>query len=101
MDYKDKEEQQGHGGKKKLTREDFKNDVADAVKKGLKKAPAKKARRGGKKGMYDSMSVAELRKLLTDKRKALLTKAGFPDGTLPRSKAAMIALCKKFKRKRW
>ena len=100
MDYKDKEEETS-GKKKKLTREDFKNDVADAVKKGLKKPPPKPKSKRGKKGMYVSMSVAELRKLLTDKRKALLTKAGFPDGSMPRSKAAMIALCKKFKRKRW
>ena len=96
MEYKDADHDKKEH-KKKMTREDFKNDVAAAVKKGLEK-PKKKR---GKKGMYDNMSVAELRKLLTDKKKALLTKAGFPNGTLPRSKADMIALCKRFKRKRW
>ena len=35
------------------------------------------------------------------KKKNLLTKSGFPNGALPRSKAAMISLCKALKRKRW
>ena len=91
-------------GKKKLTREDFKKDVAEAVKKGLEKPKKKRAARAskyGKKGSYDSMSVAELRKFLNEKKNNLLTKSGFPGGSLPRSKVAMIALCKQLKRKRW
>ena len=90
--------------KKKLTREDFKKDVEDAVKKGMqkpKKKRAARARKYGKKGSYDNMSVAELRKLLNEKKKNLLVKSGFPNGTLPKSKVAMIALCKQLKRKRW
>lgn len=94
-------------GKGKLTREDFKKDVADAVKQGMKKPPKPKKKRAaraskyGKKGSYENMSVAELRKLLNEKKKNLLIKSGFPNGTLPKSKVAMIALCKQFKRKRW
>ena len=83
--------------KKKLTREDFKKDVTDAVKKAI----PKKAKAATKKGAYANMSVAELRKFLNDKKHRLLVKSGFPDGKLPRSKVAMIALCKKLKRKRW
>ena len=86
---------------KKLTREDFKKDVEDAVKKATsapKKGTAKTAK---KKGAYANMSVSELRKFLNEKKNRLLVKSGFPDGKLPRSKVAMIALCKKLKRKRW
>ena len=92
------------GGKKgKFTREDFKKDVADAVKSGMKKPKKKRAAKASKYGGkgYDNMSVAELRKFLNDKKKSLLIKSGFPNGTLPRSKAEMITLCKKLKRKRW
>ena len=53
------------------------------------------------KGNYAAMSVKELRTLLNGKKKALLIKSGFPDGLVPRSKVAMISLCKKLKRKRW
>ena len=93
-------------GKRKLTREDFKKDVTDAVKKGMEKPKPKKKRAAratkyGKKGSYDNMTVADLRKLLNEKKKNLLVKSGFPNGTLPKSKVAMIALCKKLKRKRW
>jgi len=89
--------------KKKLTREDFKKDVSDAVKEGMKKPKKKRAAKASKYGGkgYDNMSVAELRKLLNDKKRNLLIKSGFPNGALPRSKAAMIALCKALKRKRW
>ena len=89
--------------KGKLTREDFKKDVADAVKQGMKKPKAKRAAKASKykKGGYENMSVAELRRLLNEKKKNLLTKSGFPNGTLPKRKAAMIDLCKALKRKRW
>jgi len=88
--------------KKKLTREDFKQDVAEAVKRGLQKPKRVRAKKANKyAGGYDGMSVAQLRKFLNDKKRNLLTKSGFPDGKLPRSKAAMITLCKKLKRKRW
>jgi len=87
---------------KKSGREEFKKDVAEAVARGVKaKAPKAKARKKYAKGEYSGMSVAELRKLLNQKKHNLLKKAGFPDGKLPRSKVGMIALCKKLKRKRW
>jgi len=94
------------GDKKKgLTREDFKKDLTEAVKEGMKKPKKHKkksrAKKYGKKDSYDKMSVAELRKLLNQKKKNLLIKSGFPNGALPRSKVDMIALCKKMKRKRW
>jgi len=118
MDYKQKQETDdaphhhvsAKRRKKKLTREDFKQDVAEAVKKGIAKKTKKKPKHGdikqihkGKKGASGlaSWSVAELRRLLNQKKKNLLTKSGFPEGKLPRSKLAMIALCKKLKRKRW
>ena len=88
------------GKKKKLTREDFKKDLTDAVKEGLK-AKKGKAKKAGGKGYYEGMKVSELRALLNQKKNALLTKAGFPQGKLPRSRTDMIALCKKLKRKRW
>ena len=79
-------------------------NVEDAVKKGMKKPKKKRAARAskyGKKASYDNMTVAELRKFLNDKKRNLLVKSGFPNGTLPKSKAAMITLCKQLKRKRW
>ena len=104
-------------GKKNLTREDFKLDLAEAVKKGMKKpkkpkkpkklkAEKPKQKRAARKSKYagasyGNMSVAELRSFLNQKKKNLLTKAGFPNGALPRSKVAMISLCKALKRKRW
>jgi len=54
-----------------------------------------------KRSAYAKMSVTELRKLLNTKKKKLLTKAGFPDGGIPRSKDAMVSLCMRLKRKRW
>ncbi len=108
MDYKPEHSvsaERGTGKKKKLTREDFKKDVADAVKRGIQKPKRKRAPRAKKANKYaagyDGMSVAQLRKFLNDKKRNLLTKSGFPDGKLPRSKVAMITLCKKLKRKRW
>ncbi len=113
------------GPKKNLTREDFKLDLAEAVKKGMKKpkkpkkpkkhkkpkaeklkAEKPKQKRAARKSKYagasyNNMSVAELRSFLNQKKKNLLTKAGFPNGALPRSKAGMISLCKALKRKRW
>jgi len=90
--------------KKKLTREDFKKDVEESVRKGLAKGKAKKkpvSYKGAAKGSLESWKVSDLRKLLNDKKRNLLVKSGFPEGKLPRSKAGMIALCKKLKRKRW
>lgn len=86
-------------GEKKLTRDDFKKDVAEAVKRGLAKPKRKPKRRT--KSNYDSMKVSELRKFLNDKKRNLLIKSGFPNGALPKSKVAMISLCKQLKRKRW
>ena len=89
--------------KKKLTRADFKKDVEEAVKKGIVKTKAPRAKRATKvkTGAYATWKVSELRAHLNQKKNALLTKAGFPEGKLPRSKVAMIALCKRLKRKRW
>jgi hypothetical protein len=53
------------------------------------------------KGGFDHMKTGELRSHLHKKKKALLTKSGFPEGGIPRSKAGMRALCHKLKRKRW
>jgi hypothetical protein len=88
---------------KKSGREEFKKDLAEAIQKGTKKKKKPKQIYKGKKGEsgLNSWSVAELRKLLNQKKHNLLMKAGFPDGKLPRSKVGMIALCKKLKRKRW
>ena len=112
MDYQD-EDREDKKYKKGYGRKEFKKDVADAVKPELEKLKKKK---GGKKftppkpkkptkssgkGMYANWGVGQLRKHLNEKKKALLTKAGFPDGGIPRSKEAMINLCKKLKRKRW
>lgn len=111
MDYKE-EDKEDKKYKKSYGRKEFKKDVAEAVKpefekfkkkKGADSAPVKKSR-GSKKGgksAYAGWSVAALRKHLNDKKKALLVKSGFPEGTIPKSKDAMIKLCVKLKRKRW
>ena len=88
------------GSKKNLTREDFKKDLEEAVRSANKKKPSPKPKSRGKKGYYDSMTVAQLRSLINEKKKALLTKNGFPDGKNPRSREGMIALCRRLKRKR-
>ena len=101
--------------KKGYSRKEFKQDVADAVKpvvekmgkkgKGKKKGQTSKMEEAVKypttRKAYAKMSAAALRKLLVEKKKKLLTKSGFPEGGIPRSKAEMINLCLKLKRKRW
>ncbi len=110
MDYKE-EDKEDKKYKKGYGRKEFKKDVAEAVRpefakaKGKKKTavpvePAKTTAKGTRSS-YAKMKVSELRKHLNDKKKALLIKSGFPDGTIPRSKEAMISLCLKLKRKRW
>ena len=108
-DREDKRYKKGYGKK------EFKQDVQEAVKPLMKKRktggkmkanlaeamPAKKAKYPTKRSEYAKMSAAELRKLLSEKKKKLLIKSGFPDGSLPRGKEAMISLCMKLKRKRW
>ena len=103
MDYKEHTSSVGPKKPKKLTREDFKKDVEEAVRRGQKKPkkPKKVKQVGKKAGALYTLSVAELHKMLNGKKRNLLVKSGFPDGKLPRSKVAMIALCKKLKRKRW
>ena len=97
-----KYEKEDEGKTRDSAREDSKKDVTDAVKKAIPKKEKTKANtKKTKGGPYANMSVAELRKFLNDKKHRLLMKSGFPDGKLPRSKVAMIALCKKLKRKRW
>ena len=98
--------------KKGYSRKEFKQDVAEAVKPVVEKM----GKKGKKKKTlqmeeavkypttrkaYAKMSAAALRKLLVEKKKKLLTKSGFPQGGIPRSKAEMINLCLKLKRKRW
>ena len=103
-DKEDKKYKKGYG------RKEFKKDVAEAVKPVVEKMG--KGKKGKKKMMeatkypttrkgYAKMSAAALRKLLVEKKKKLLTKSGFPEGGIPRSKAEMINLCIKLKRKRW
>ena len=108
-DAEDKKYKKGYG------RKEFKKDVADAVEPMLKKKGKKKKgkmppqfakaeapmKKKYSKSSYAKMSTKELRKLLTDKKKALLKKSGFPESGLPRSKEEMINLCVKLKRKRW
>ena len=107
MDYNSKKREGYHSStgpkKEESGREKFKKDVAEAVAKGMKGSKKTKPKKmyKGKKDSYDGMSVAELRKLLNQKKHNLLMKAGFPDGKLPRSKQGMIDLCKRLKRKRW
>ena len=113
-DEEDKKYKKGYG------RTEFKKDVADAVEPVLKKGKKVRKKKKGKmppqfanpeaapvkkkkvsKSAYAKMSTKELRKILTDKKKALLKKSGFPESGLPRSKEEMINLCVKLKRKRW
>ena len=89
------------GDKKNLTREDFKKDLEEAVRSANKKPKKKPKKSYGAKGSYAGWTVAQLRSHINEKKKALLTKNGFPDGKNPRSKEGMIALCKKLKRKRF
>ena len=103
MEYKN-EDNEDKKYKKSYGRKEFKKDVAEAVKPEFEKFKKKKKTsvpKSSGKGMYASWGVGQLRKHLNEKKKALLTKAGFPDGGIPRSKEAMINLCKKLKRKRW
>ena len=107
-DQEDKKYKKGYG------RKEFKKDVAEAVQPVVENAKRQgNAKRQAKKKMmeatkypttrkaYAKMSAAALRKLLVEKKKKLLTKSGFPEGGIPRSKAEMINLCLKLKRKRW
>ena len=99
MDYKEEDEEDKKYKGKKFTRKDFKKDVKEAVQEAGKPAFLKKKLKNG--GAYAGWSAAKLRTFLNEKKKALLIKSGFPGGTVPRAKAAMILLCKKLKRKRW
>ena len=63
----------------------------------LEEKPKKKTKRSE----YAKMKASELRKFLTGKKNALLSKAGFPEGKIPRNKESMVNLCMKLKRKRW
>ena len=113
MNYKD-EDKEDKKYKKGYGRKDFKKDVQEAVKPEFEKLKKKKGKgkdavsvpagpklKRGTRSSYAGMKVSELRKLLNGKKKSLLTKSGFPDGAIPRSKDAMISLCLKLKRKRW
>jgi hypothetical protein len=89
--------------KKGYSKKEFKKDVQEAVEPVMKKMAKKKKPTISrtKKGAYSNMSAGELRTFLQQKKKALLTKSGFPDGKIPKGRDAMVALCKKLKRKRW
>lgn len=111
MDYKE-EDREDKKYKRGYSKKEFKKDVAEAVEpvvmKGKKKKPKKKSSSmkpsavyPTKRSAYAKMSATELRKLLNTKKKALLTKAGFPEGMIPRGKDAMITLCMRLKRKKW
>ena len=107
MDYTE-EDKEDRKYKKGYGKKEFKKDVQDAVellmKKGKKKVPPQFAapkKKLTKRSEYAKMSAAQLRKFLSEKKKALLIKSGFPNGALPRGKEAMINLCMKLKRKRW
>ncbi|MCH2064861.1 MAG: hypothetical protein MK194_14195 [Roseibacillus sp.] len=96
-DKEDKKYKKGYG------RKEFQKDVAEAVKPVVQetKTAKKKKKAPTRRSAYAKMSAAELRKFIREKKKALLIKSGFPEGGIPRSKAAMISLCMKLKRKRW
>ena len=105
MNYTD-EDKEDKKYKKGYSKKEFKKDVQEAVqpvmmqKMGKKKA--KKSMSVGKgKGAYSKMTAGELRTFLRQKKNTLLTKSGFPDGKIPKGRDAMVALCKKLKRKRW
>ena len=100
MDYQEEKKEDARY-KKQYSRKDFKKDVAEAVEPVLNKAkPKPKKPKKGRK-QYEGMSATALRKLLNEKKKALLIKSGFPEGKIPRGKEDMISLCVKLKRKRW
>jgi hypothetical protein len=101
MEY-DNEDKEDKRYKKQYSKKEFKQDVADAIDESkVRKAKGKKKLKPKPTGKYDTWSVSQLRSKLNEKKKNLLTKAGFPEGKLPRSKNDMAALCKKLKRKRW
>ena len=109
MDYKE-EAEEDKKYKKGYSKKEFKKDVAEAVEpvvmKGRKKKPKKSSMKPSavyptKRSTYAKMSATELRKLLNTKKKALLKKAGFPEGGIPRSKETMVTLCMRLKRKKW
>ena len=87
--------------KKKPGREEFKQDMAEAVEKGTKKANAKKRgqKRGKRKGKYDDLTTKELYQLVKQKRDMILEKKGIP-AKLPRGRQALIDICFKIKVKR-
>ena len=109
MDYKQ--------SKKKPGREEFKEDMAEAVEKGTRKAKGKKkwqkmqklgkqgvkvvkkkAKKVGKKALakYGDMSAKEMYQLVKGKRDLILSKKGIPP-KLPRGKKALIDICAKIK----
>ena len=106
MNYED-EDKEDKKYKKGYGRKDFKKDVAEAVQPVVEKINKKRGKKmeatkyPTTRKAYAKMSAAALRKLLVEKKKKLLTKSGFPEGGIPRSKAEMINLCIKLKRKRW
>ena len=83
--------------KKKRGRQQYKEDVSDAVQDAIKKTKPKRGRgRKVKASRYDDMSAKEMYMLVKQKRDQLLQKKGIP-AKLPRGKAALIDICRKIK----
>ena len=85
-------------GKKKPGREEFKQDVTEAIKNSKPKRRRKKATKGkkSKAGKYDTLSAKEMYAMVKQKRDMILSKKGIP-AKLPRGKSALIDICKKIK----
>ena len=82
MDYTE-EDREDKKYKKGYSKKEFKKDVAEAVEPVVMNRKKKKRRNhqwGRQPFTYAKMSATELRKLLNTKKKALLKKAGFPEG---------------------
>ena len=104
----EKEQQLGKG--KRPGREEFKQDVTDAINasKGRKKKPKKpkpgvpqiadpnakikRKPRKPKKSKYDDMSAKEMYTMVKQKRDSFLNKKGIPF-KIPRGKAALKLIC--------
>ena len=90
---------------RKPGREEFKQDVHDAVKKAVR-AGKKRVKKGikvkklakkfGKKSKYQDLSGKELYDLVKQKRDMILEKKGIPM-KIPRGRARLMEICRKIK----
>ena len=83
-------------GKKKPGREEFKQDVTEAIKNSKPKRRRRNAKGKSKAGKYDTLSAKEMYAMVKQKRDMILSKKGIP-AKLPRGKSALIDICKKIK----